>query len=558
MRPEMERFREAFHAEAAELCAAMEGGLLALEGSFDPDALGQVFRAVHTLKGNASMMGFAAAARLAHAAEELLEKLAEDAQPVTPELSALLLESVDALRLRIGIGREEGRPIDVDADDVERRLLEAATAAAASPEVDPSRSVEREPAAPERPAEGARKEQERTLRVELDRLDKMLDLMGEIAIARGRLATMLAEADKHSPEALLAAHRGADSLHLGLQELLMKARMVPIGRAFRPFARTLHDLCSATGKMVRLETSGDDVEVDASIIDHIRDPLTHLVRNAIDHGIEPPDIRRARGKSPPGVLSLRASREAGSIVVQVADDGAGLDRDRIEAQALEAGLLSEGDDSSDEGLFGLVFQPGFSTASRVSELSGRGIGMDVVKRNIEAVRGHVSLETTAGAGTRVNLRLPLSLSILEGFSVGVGPDTYVFPLENVIECVELPEAERDHQGAGVINLRGRPLPYLRLRDLFAVDAARPSRESVVVIEHAGGQAGIAVDALLGQGQTVIKPLGKLFQRVPGISGSAILGNGRVALILDVVALLHRALGTLACASVQAHLPGTTT
>ncbi|UQA56707.1 chemotaxis protein CheA [Polyangium aurulentum] len=555
MRPEMERFRETFHAEAAELCAAMEGGLLALEGSFDPDALGQVFRALHTLKGNASMMGFAAAARLAHAAEELLEKLAEDAQPVTPELSTLLLESVDALRLRIGIGREDGRPIDVDADDIERRLLEAATAAAV---IEPPPSVGRDPVAPERPAEGARREQERTLRVELDRLDKMLDLMGEIAIARGRLATMLAEADKHSPEALLAAHRGADSLHLGLQELLMKARMVPIGRAFRPFARTLHDLCAATGKLVRLETSGDDVEVDASIIDHIRDPLTHLVRNAVDHGIEPPDVRRARGKPPSGLLSLRASREAGNIVVQVADDGAGLDRERIQAHAEEAGLLPEGEEISDEALFGLVFQPGFSTASRVSELSGRGIGMDVVKRNIEAVRGHISLETTAGAGTRISLRLPLSLSILEGFSVGVGPDTYVFPLENVIECVELPESERDHQGAGVINLRGRPLPYLRLRDVFAVNWARPARESVVVIEHAGGRAGIAVDALLGQGQTVIKPLGRLFQRVPGISGSAILGSGRVALILDVAALLHKALGTLARAAVQAHPPGTTT
>jgi two-component system chemotaxis sensor kinase CheA len=555
MRPEMEQFRTAFHAEATELVAAMEGGLLALEGAFHPDALGQLSRALHTLKGNSSMMGFSAAARLAHAVEDLLEKLFEDAQPVTPELSTLLLESVDALRLRIGIEREDGRPIEVDADDIERQLHEAAAVALSR---EPARSAGRDAVAPERPVDGARKEQERTLRVDLDRLDKMLDLIGEISIARGRLAAMLAEADKHSPEALLAAHRGADALHLGLQELLMKARMVPIGRAFRPFARTLHDLCAATGKMVRLETSGDEVEVDASIIDHIRDPLTHLVRNAVDHGIERPEIRRACGKPPSGVLSLRASREAGSIVVQVADDGAGLDRERIRARAREAGLLPEGEEISDEGLFGLVFQPGFSTVDHVSELSGRGIGMDVVKRNMEAVRGHVTLETTAGAGTRISLRLPLSLSILEGFSVGVGPDTYVFPLENVIECVELPEEERDHRGAGVLNLRGRPLPYLRLRDLFAVNVARPSRESVVIIEHAGGQAGIAVDALVGQGQTVIKPLGKLFQRIPGISGSAILGDGRVALILDVAALLHKALGTPARAAVQAHPSGTTT
>jgi len=544
----MEQFREVFRAEAADLLTGVEQALVAAEGASDPNVVRDVFRAIHTLKGNASLLGFPRAAQLAHAAEDLLDALSAGDAPLTTELSTLLLRTVDALRAEIVLGREGQRAPDAEADpdDLGRKLLAAAKALAASEDAAPSPPNEQnEATSDERLAEAtARREPERTLRIELGRLDRMLDLIGEITIARGRLATLLEElrgAPRQTKEALLAAHRQADGLHLELQELLMQARMVRIERAFRPLARRMRDLCAATGKHVRLETFGDDVEVDASIVEHLKDPLTHLVRNAVDHGIEAPEIRRERGKPPTGLVSLRAAREAGTLVVEVSDDGRGLDRERIEARARALGLLREGEQAPDGRLFDLVFVPGLTTAGRVTELSGRGIGMDVVKRNVEALRGSVSVRSVEGAGCSVTMRLPLSLSILDGFSVGVGADVFILPLESVVECVEHEEDARGARSAGVINLRGHPLPYLRLRDLFAAEGPRPARESMVVVTWGGQQAGFVVDALLGHGQTVIKPLGKLFQRIAGISGSAILGNGRVALILDVAGLLERAL-----------------
>jgi two-component system chemotaxis sensor kinase CheA len=326
-----------------------------------------------------------------------------------------------------------------------------------------------------------------------------------------------------------------------LQELVMKVRMVPLGRTFQPFARSVRDLAQATGKQVRLELAGEDVEVDTTLAELVRDPLTHLVRNALDHGLETPEARQAQGKSPTGTLALRAFHEAGSVVVQVSDDGAGLDRARVAARARAHGLLGPDEALEEAALLRLIFEPGFSTAERVTELSGRGVGLDVVRRNVEVLRGSLSVESTPGQGTTFTLRLPLTLSIIEGFSVGVGAETYVLPLEHVLECVELPADERPASRTGVLNLRGGPLPFLRLREHFGLGGERPPRESVVVLRHGAGRAGLAVDLLLGQGQTVIKPLGQLCQGLPGLSGSTLLGDGRVALILDVPALLEQAL-----------------
>jgi two-component system chemotaxis sensor kinase CheA len=261
----------------------------------------------------------------------------------------------------------------------------------------------------------------------------------------------------------------------------------------------------------------------------------------MDHGIELPEVRQARGKEPTGTLGLRAFHEAGSIVIQIIDDGAGLDRARITERARSQGLLKPDEEPSDADLFRLIFEPGFSTAERVTELSGRGVGMDVVKRNVEQLRGTITVDTSPGQGTTFTLRLPLTLSIIEGFSVGVGAETYVIPLENVLECVELPREERRLGRTGVLNLRGEPLPYLRLREHFQLGGEPSPRENIVVISHGRGQAGLAVDRLLGQGQTVIKPLGKLCQGLPGVAGSTLLGNGQVALILDVLTLLQQTL-----------------
>lgn len=541
MKTDMEMVRSVFRAEATELLAGMERDFLALKSTGGNGPLDGLLRSVHTLKGNSLLMGFPEASDMAHKVEDLLARISEHALSVTPPVVTLLLQGVDALRLLLGLpleGEERGR---LDVSELQRRLKEAARQGAIAEPVAGPASERRAGSSPERVSEPSQPAPERTLRVGLDRLDRMLDLTGEIAIARGRLTTMLEQAGRYSPEQLLEAHREADRLYLDLQELVLRARMVPIGRAFQPFARTLHDLCAATGKLVRLEVSGQDVEVDTTVVDLIRDPLLHLVRNAVDHGIERPAVRKQRGKDFMGTLRLRAFHEAGSIVVEVQDDGAGLDRERIRERARALGLLGANEERDDAQLFQLIFVPGFSTAERVTELSGRGIGMDVVKRNIEALRGSIAIESQAGQGTTLRMRLPLMLSIIEGFSVVVGEETYVLPLESVIECVDLPAAEKHPGRTGVLNLRGQPLPYLRLREHFGVEGTPPARESVVVISHGQGKAGLAVDMLLGQGQTVVKPLSKLFQQVPGVSGSAILGTGRVALILDVPSLLEKAL-----------------
>jgi two-component system chemotaxis sensor kinase CheA len=362
----------------------------------------------------------------------------------------------------------------------------------------------------------------------------MLDLTGEIAIARGRLRRLLDQVGV--PAQVLEAQAEVDRLSLDLQEVVMKVRLVPLRGTFRQYVRTVRDLAALQGKQARLILEGEEVEVDTSIIEHARDPLTHMIRNALHHGIEDPEVRRARGKDPCGTLLLRARHEGGTIVIDIADDGAGLNRERILERARLRGL--DADHMREEEIHGLVFQPGFSTAEEVTELSGRGIGLDVVRRNVTALRGKVSIRSREGLGTTVSMRLPLTLAIIDGFGVGVGEETYVIPLEAVVECLELPaEASQGLGGRGVINLRGAALPYLRLRRLFGL-SPREGRQQVVVVQpDGGGQIGLVVDSLLGGFQTVIKPLGRLFQGLPGIAGSAILGTGRVALILDVPALL---------------------
>jgi two-component system chemotaxis sensor kinase CheA len=528
---ELEKVRAVFLSESEEQLASLEQALLALESSPGPESLLAVFRLVHTLKGGASMFGFSEAVELAHTLEDVLTRLKAGVLVLHAGLGTLLLQTVDALRELLGLAPMGDASQRVPPREL-HQLLECTVKAARSPEPGQAEPAALEHAVPERV---------RTLRVGLDRLDRMLDLTGELSIARGRLTAMLSQSHRYSSQALLEAHHEADRLHLDLQELVMKVRMVPISRTFQPFARCVRDLGRATGKQVRLALAGDDVEVDTTLAELIRDPLTHLVRNAVDHGLEAPEVRQARGKEPTGTLSLRAFHETGSIVVQVSDDGAGLDRARIAARARTAGLLGPEEEPEDAALLRFIFEPGFSTAERVTELSGRGVGLDVVRRNVEVLRGTLSVESTPGQGTTFTLRLPLTLSLIEGFSVGVGEETYVLPLESVLECMELPAGERRAGRTGLLHLRGGPLPYLRLREHFGLGGELSPRESVVVIGHGSGRAGLAVDRLLGQGQSVIKPLGPLCQGLPGLSGSTLLGDGQVALILDVPALLAQAL-----------------
>ena len=542
-----------FLDETEEHLCKMEEALVALETQpEDEETLQTIFRVAHTLKGNASSLGYPRVAGFAHALEDTLQRLRNRTLPVTGGLITLLLQAVDALRQMVPdavAGNEEMQP----AHEELLKVLGAAGTMAATEEKRAAAAL----AARQRRQRpwGRRKEdiqtwreRGRTLRVDLEKLDRILNLTGEIAIARGRIRQMLEERVGQASGDVLEAHVESDRLYLELQELVMKARMVPVGPTFRQYVRTVRDMATATGKLVRLHIEGEDVEVDTRVIEQLRDPLTHMIRNAVDHGIEAPQVRQARGKDPSGRVTLRAFHEAGSIVIQVVDDGAGLDRERIVERAKSQGLAAEPEKLKDEELYQLVFEPGFSTAETVTDISGRGVGMDIVRRNVDSLRGSVAIDSRQGESLTITIRLPLTLAIIEGFGVGVGDETYVIPLEAVLECVELPTETMSQNGRGVINLRGQPLPYVRLRDLFALDGTCPPRENIVVVQHRGGQAGIAVDTLYGASQAVIKPLSELFRELPGIAGSTILGTGRVALILDVPGLLRETIGRQAQAA----------
>lgn len=377
----------------------------------------------------------------------------------------------------------------------------------------------------------------RYVRVHAGKLDELINLVGELVIASAGVNLCARDGGSDLREATASMSRLVEEVRDGALTL----RMVPIGDTFNRFKRVVHDLGRELGKDVELVITGADTELDKSMVEKLSDPLMHLVRNALDHGIESTSARLLRGKPARGKLQLNAYHETGSIVIEVHDDGGGLDRERILARAVERGLAQPGQALSDREIFQLIMEPGFSTADELTSISGRGFGMDVVRRNIEALRGTVTIDSAAGEGTGIALRVPLTLAIIDGFLVGVGSATCVVPLEMVVECLEF--SAEDRQGAregGYINLRGELLPLLRLRDVFDTQGEPGKRENIVVVQYAGRRAGFVVDALLGEFQTVIKPLGKLFERLAGISGSTILGTGEVALILDVQALVERA------------------
>jgi len=389
-----------------------------------------------------------------------------------------------------------------------------------------------------RPAKEVKSPDHRSIRVDGDKLDRLIDWIGEFIIAGAATCSIAREAG------LPALQESA--LELGrivgeIRDQALKLRMVQIGSAFSRFQRVVRDVGHETGKSIGLEVSGAETELDRTLVEGIADPLTHLVRNAIDHGIESPEVRRSRGKPAAGVVRLNAYHDAGSVVIEVSDDGGGLKRERILQKAAERGLISPGQGLTDDQVYVLIFEPGFSTAEQVTNLSGRGVGMDVVKRNITALRGTVEVHSEAGIGTRVRIRLPLTLAIIDGFQVAVGPSQFVIPLDLVEECVELQQGGAGvvDEPAGHIALHGSVLPLIRLRDMFEIQQSAGRRQSVVVVRSAGRRVGIVVDELLGELQAVIKPLSKLFSQLQGIGGSTILGTGRVALILDIPGLVER-------------------
>ena len=373
----------------------------------------------------------------------------------------------------------------------------------------------------------------RLVRVQADKLDQLIDLVGELVIA-GASANLLAQKSKQTD--LVEATSVLSRLVENIRDSALQLRMVQIGDTFTRFNRVVRDVSKELGKEIELVISGAETELDKTVVEKIGDPLMHLVRNSLDHGIEPTALRLERGKPACGRVSLNAFHDSGSIVIEISDDGGGLNKEKITAKALERGIIQPGETLTDAEVVNLIFEPGFSTVDKVSNLSGRGVGMDVVRRNIQSLRGAVDVASVDGEGATFTIRLPLTLAIIDGFLVGVEKAAYVIPLDMVIECIELKEntADRDF-----LNLRGEVLPFVRLRQMFDIEGAQPARENIVVVQYAGQKAGIVVDQLMGEFQTVIKPLSTIFRHLRGIGGSTILGNGEVALILDVQALVQR-------------------
>ena len=382
--------------------------------------------------------------------------------------------------------------------------------------------------------------EERYIRVQADRLDTVINLLGELVIA-GAGAMLLARETRH--ESLIEANLQMNGLIEEIRNGTLGLRMVPVGETFSRFRRVVRDTAASLGKEVNFEIMGGDAELDKSMVEKIADPLMHLVRNSLDHGLEPPHERLAAGKTSVGHLTLSARHETGAILIRIEDDGRGINRDRVLQRAWNRGLVEPGVVPSEHDINMLIFEPGFSTAEQVTNLSGRGVGMDVVRRNIEALRGSLRLNSIPGVGLQVDIRLPLTLAIIDGFMVGVNLSKFVLPLESVVEVIEAADrsVNVDKRGRHVLELRGTVLPVVRLHTLYGIESSNPDRVSVIVVNSPRGQFGIEVEVLLGQHQTVIKPLGRLFKSLRGISGSSILGSGEVALILDVAALADLAI-----------------
>lgn len=408
----------------------------------------------------------------------------------------------------------------------------------------PAAAAPSKPAAPTKAAVPATANAEgASIRVSVEKVDQLINLVGELVITQAMLAQTTANVDPSLYEVLLNSVAQLERNTRDLQESVMSIRMMPISFVFSRFPRVVRDVATKLGKQVELRTIGEGTELDKGLIEKIADPLTHLVRNSLDHGIESPEKRIAAGKDPKGTLTLRASHQGGNIVIEVSDDGGGLSRERILAKAKEKGIPVS-DSMTDQDVWLLIFAPGFSTAEVVTDVSGRGVGMDVVKRNIEGMGGRVELDSKTGTGTTVTIRLPLTLAILDGMSVAVGDEIFIIPLNNIIESLQ--PAEHDVKTVAsegrVVNVRGDYLPLMAMHSLFNIKPKTrdPSKGILVIIESDGNKAALLVDELVGQHQVVIKSLETNFRKVRGISAATIMGDGKVALILDMVALVRMA------------------
>ncbi len=544
-----------FLIESTENLGRLDQEIVQLEQSpKDAQLLASVFRTMHTIKGTGGMLGFGAVEKLAHLAENLLSQVRNGERDLTAPLVSLVLRAVDAVKaelLAIEAGGKESGVSHAALEDELRRACENKPAASAQGEAAGS---EAPPAAGE-DGGGAQKNlsEDSTIRVDVGLLDRLMNLVGELVLARNQILQFDAGCEDSS---FNASAQRVDLITTELQEGVMKTRMQPIGNIWNKFPRVVRDMAMASGKQVRIEMEGKDTELDRTIIEAIKDPLTHLVRNAVDHGLESPAARKATGKDPEGRLLLRAFHEGGQVNIEITDDGAGLDYERIRAKAIEKNLVSREQAArlSEREIANLIFLPGFSTAERVTNVSGRGVGMDVVKTNIEKIGGAVDVHSKPGQGSTVRMKIPLTLAIIPALIVTSGGDRYAIPQVSLLELVRL-EGEQLRGGIELVNgapvhrLRGQLLPLLYLaRELgtddlparAAENGLQPGGVNIVVLRADDRQFGLVVDEVNETEEIVVKPLSQPLKNINTFAGATIMGDGRIALILDVVGLAQRA------------------
>lgn len=527
-----------FIADANDHLGSIEATVLKLEASPSDLALvNDVFRPFHTIKGNAGVLGIVSIQEFAHKVETLLDLARSGTHAIGPTEIELILKAVDVLKLAVDQlpARAAGQPV-ADVSTECRALMDRIDAAIARPSSPPP-----EPSPPPAPsAPESRDDEPSTVKVQTKKLDDVVDMVGELAIA----LTILGEDPallRHADERVVRRLAHVKRMTSDLQRDTMAMRMVPIRQTFQKMARLVRDLSHRFAKPCTLTLAGEDTELDRKVVELITDPLMHMMRNAVDHGLEGPADRVAAGKPATAELRLSASHRGGCVVVDVTDDGRGLDTDRILQTAVARGLVERGAPMTPAEIHELIFHPGFSTADRVTELSGRGVGMDIVHRNIQALRGRIDVQTARGRGTTFSIQLPLTLAIVDGIVLAVGSDRFVIPTFAVRESFRpKPGQLQTMQGrATLVQVRDQLFPLLRLADVLGVQGARREiADGTIVICHDHGRSlALAVDELLGKQEVVIKGLGEMFRSVRGIAGGAILGDGRIGLILDTGGLL---------------------
>jgi two-component system chemotaxis sensor kinase CheA len=555
--PEEAIFLREFHSESLELLQSVEQGALVLEENpADSATINSIFRAFHTFKGGAGFLKLEAVRNLAHELESLLDAVRRSELLITSEIIELILSGADVLghfTREMGMqlqGKNSGTPILVHTQgiiDRVRSVLRSEPLGAPAGKSEPT-SREARASLPDTPKPSRASLTSTTtdsssgfVKLDTAKLDSLVDLVGELVIAQS-MVIQNPDVQKITSLQLVRCLRQLSRITTELQRNAMSLRMVPIRKLFHKMTRLVRDLAAQQKKQVQLVLEGEDTELDRNIVEKLGDPLVHMIRNAVDHGLEAPVVRAANGKPELGTVRLAAAHQRGGIVIRIQDDGGGLDRERILAKATSRGLVKADTNVSDAEIFSMIFQPGFSTAENVTDLSGRGVGMDVARQNIESLRGKIEIQSHPGEGTTFTILLPLTLAIIDGLLVGVGGDRYIIPTLSVRESFRpSPGMVTTIHGRGeVVSVRGRQTPLLRLGHYLGAtgEAINPEDGIIVVVESGDSARGLLVDQLLGKQEVVIKSLGSAFEKQSLVAGGAVLGDGWVGLILDVDTLVR--------------------